>query len=290
MAVERDWDCYTIISPKNKIGLILYVSRAGRMGIHAATFLDFDGPWEHSEHVVRAFPSGKPKFFDTTGDGTTSYKDDPIDFDFRVREDGVRLLCSYRKFFMKKPLSCYLSLKGNLAKIPMSDDTMFKCFSASGKIEVYGKEYSLDGKEDFAMLYMGRDGTRTELGHRGCLGFGMVNSKPLGFFILNSVKKAGDNAFCYDGRIIKTGEVKFELPDDFETGKRRYHSRHAETDLIFTPVMEYSFANDLGFLASDRHTIRGTVSGRFLDDSGEEVKLENVFCLTEHVRKKALSR
>ncbi|MCR5523860.1 MAG: DUF2804 domain-containing protein [Clostridia bacterium] len=288
--MERDWDCYTVISPTNNLGVILNVSRAGHLGIHSATFIDFSIPWDHSEHITKTYPGGKPKFNSYGTDGSTVYKNDPIDFEFRTKHGETRLLCNYKKFYKRKELSCYILLKNKINSFGLLDNCLVETFDCSGKVSIYGKDYDLSPDTDFAIRTSGRNGTASGEGHRGCFGFGYADSKPFTFYFVDGKEKMSDNSYIYDGKLYNTDEFFFKIPEEILRGTRNYYSRSGAFKGDFYPQTDFSFKNDLGIFASDRHTIIGSLNGSFEIEGGKRVSFENAFCLTEHIRKKLFKR
>ncbi len=300
----KEWDYYLVYN--NRFGVALTVADNSYMGLHGASLLDFERPWEQTTSIMTFMPNGKTALPAQSRAGHTAYKNSKIDISFDVGGGQRKLFCHLNDFKDGKPFLCELTLddpddESMVIATPYREKkTAFyynqkkNCMAARGRAEFDGRVYEFDPADSFGILDWGRGvWTYNNTWYWGGAS-GTVNGERFGFNIgygFGDTSAASENMLFYRGKSHKLEDVQFNIPQRAD-GSNDYlkawtfSSGDGRFEMNFTPVLDRASKTSVVVIESDQHQVFGRYSGTAVLDDGTKIEIKDFMGFAEKVKNK----
>ncbi|MCU0823817.1 MAG: DUF2804 domain-containing protein [Leptospira sp.] len=297
----KEWDYYSILSPKQNFGITLTASDLGYVGLFAICFLDFQTGSFRQIDSLKILPLGKTNFPKNCHSGEVKFSDKKIKLHFVV-EPGKRSLKFESDSFLGP--NGEKGIRGEiLLKEPKMDsmtiatswkenrkafyyNTKINCMPASGTIQLGNKVYKFQPKEDFGALDWGR-GVWTYKNRWFWSSLSTtVEGKPLGLNLgygFTDRTPASENVIIYNGKIHKLDEVFFRYNAKDYMAPWKILSNDGRLNLDFSPIVDRKSYMNFLVIKSDQHQVFGNFSGKLTLDNGKVLNLKNTLGFAEDV-------
>ena len=292
----KEWDYYLVTG--KDFAAAFTISDDGYIGLQSVSLLWLgDGPWEHTETVLNAFPMGKLRLPNDSSYGTTKYSDKRLQMSFEVKYQTRHLKCHFENFMDGKPLDAEIVLEQPpmdtmVIATPWPEKHAFyynqkiNCMRASGWVKFDGKKYEFDPKTDFGTLDWGRGVWTYDNTWFWGSGNADVDGNSFGWNIgygFGDTSAASENILFWNGRAHKLDDIIFNIPESGYMDKWTFTSSDGRFEMEFEPVLDRAACLDYKVIVSDQHQVFGKMSGKAVLDDGTEVNIKDVLCFAEKV-------
>ena len=295
----KEWDYYLVTG--KDFAAAFTISDDGYIGLQSVSLLWLgDGPWEHTETVLNAFPMGKLRLPNDSSYGTTKYSDKRLQMSFEVKYQTRHLKCHFENFKDEKPLDAEIVLEQPpmdtmVIATPWPEKHAFyynqkiNCMRASGWVKFDGKKYEFDPKTDFGTLDWGRGVWTYDNTWFWGSGNADVDGNSFGWNIgygFGDTSAASENILFWNGRAHKLDDIIFNIPESGYMDKWTFTSSDGRFEMEFEPVLDRTACLDYKVIVSDQHQVFGRMSGKAILDDDTEVCIKDVLCFAEKVHNK----
>lgn len=291
----KEWDYYLVMG--EGFGVAFTISDDGYIGLQSVSFLDFQKPMENTRTVLTAFPMGKMKMPQNSGEGTCEFQNSQLHMKFTAGGGRRRIQCKYRDFYNGKVFSCDISLEQPpmdtmVIATPWKDSKAFyynqkiNCMRASGVVKFDDRLYYLHPEHDFGTLDWGRGVWTYDNTWYWGSGNGLIGGKPFGFNIgygFGDTRAASENMLFYDGVGHKLEDVTFYMPAGDYMKPWTFGSSDGRFEMEFTPVIDRAAKTDVKLIMTDQHQVFGRMSGKAVLDDGTVLQVKDLMCFAEKV-------
>ncbi|MBQ3429420.1 MAG: DUF2804 domain-containing protein [Mogibacterium sp.] len=292
----KEWDYYLVTG--KDFAAAFTISDDGYIGLQSVSLLWLgDGPWEHTETVLNAFPMGKLRLPNDSSYGTTKYSDKRLQMSFEVKYQTRHLKCHFENFMDGKPLDAEIVLEQPpmdtmVIATPWPEKHAFyynqkiNCMRASGWVKFDGKKYEFDPKTDFGTLDWGRGVWTYDNTWFWGSGNADVDGNSFGWNIgygFGDTSAASENILFWNVRAHKLDDIIFNIPESGYMDKWTFTSSDGRFEMEFEPVLDRAACLDYKVIVSDQHQVFGKMSGKAVLDDGTEVNIKDVLCFAEKV-------
>jgi hypothetical protein len=303
----KEWDFYQILD--RDICMQFTIGHASYMGQASFTLFELSGGARNSLSIMRLLPFGSMGL-PSSPDIGLSCESGPSRISFKV-ERGKRLLsCNMRDPRKGIEIEASVELEeegrgGITIATPFAEsprdfyyNTKLCGMRAQGYASIRGsgsreseRRYEL-GEGASGLLdwgrgvwpyrhewYWGSASGRAHLADAEAKDFGLNIGCGFG-----DTSQASENAFFYDGRACKLGEVRIERDGDDYLAPWRFSSDDGRLELTLSPRFDNHTSTKLLFVDNDCHQVFGRFDGRAILDDGRELLIEGLNGFCEHAR------
>ena len=296
----KEWDYYFISDGKK--GLALTIDDNGYMGLHSASWLDFEHPDDKTKSVMTFMPLGKTNLPSSSVSGITAFSNKTIQIAFENTSDIRRLYLVYHDFHDGKTLTAEVALsdppdESMVIMTPFKDhpkafyyNQKINCMKAEGYVRL-GEEKYVFGKDAMGVMDWGRGVWTYANTWYWSSASGMLDGHPFGFNLgygFGDTSAASENVLFYNGKVHKLDGIDFGIPqkdgkDDFMS-PWHFTSNDGRFDAVFTPVLDRAADTNALIIESDQHQVFGHFDGQAVLDDGTVLKFDHFFGFAEKVK------
>ena len=289
----KKWDMYHMTTPDHYLSfLIAWIGYGAFFGAYVYDRKARSGM--DDMHIRPARPE-LAMMRDSTS-GRTEYRSKKAEATFEVEGEWRRLKVSFPEFAgigLRAEIELYLpadheSICGVHLTSPrrMHYGHKINCMTAHGEMRLGSNTFRLDPKSSFGALDFGRGFYPPKLFWYWATASGRdAKGKLMGWNLGhgNSPTGTAENAVFYDGRLHKIGVTRCRAPDRDLMEPWRVWTDDGKLDLTLVPENVRHNELDLGYLYTTGRPALGLFSGHITLDSGEEIKVRDLFGLFEWV-------
>lgn len=297
----KEWDYYYV--GNTDYGVALTIADNSYMALVSVSLLDFRNGYQKTISPMKFFTKGKTNLPSSSVEGDVSSSIGKIKLDFANNGTIRRLTGCVKEFDNKQDLIIDITLSdfpqdSMVIATPFAKDKHFyynqkiNCMKASGKVLLGDTIYSFDDNNSTGLLDWGRGvWTYKNTWYWGSMSTFLPNGDSFGFNIgygFGDTTSATENIIFYNGIGSKFRDISFDIPLDAK-GKEDYMSPWTFTstdsrlDMTFKPIMNRSFAMNLGILCSSQNQVFGLFSGKAILDDGREISFADKIGFAEKV-------
>ncbi|TGN06533.1 DUF2804 domain-containing protein [Leptospira ilyithenensis] len=298
----KEWDYYSILSPKQEFGITFTASDLGYAGMFAICFIDLKTGKFKQIDTLSLLPMGKTGFPATNKNGVISYKDDKLTLEFtmkpgkrKIKFESAHMECSNGEEGIEGEI--HLAEPKDLESMNIATswkenrkafyyNTKINCMPASGGFYYGGNDYSLNDKQDLGALDWGRGVWTYKNRWYWSSASGHLGKKTFGFNLgygFSDRSPASENVLIYENKIHKLDEVLFHMNTENYMEPWKFTSNDNRLNLSFQPIVDRSSSINLLIMKSVQHQVFGHFNGTVVLDSGKKLELKNFLGFAEDV-------
>jgi len=298
----KEWDYFSVLSARQKFGILLTMSDLGYLGVFAICFVDFERGFYHQVDTFTLFPLGKLGFPAGSNEGVLRFEDQKLRLEFRYAQ-GQRTLSFSAPGLVNAQGdrgidgTIVLDQKPDLQTMNIATswaenrrafyyNRKINCLPARGEFSIGRRKYVFSPDEDFGALDWGRGNWTYKNRWYWGSASGRVGARELGWNIgygFSDRTPASENVLFVDGVAHKLADVTFHFDERNYMKPCRFSSSDKRFEMSFTPIVDRKANINAGLLRSIQHQVFGYFTGTVVLDDGTPVAVDRFLGFAEDV-------